>query len=246
VIALRAVSVFNLTRIFTVIHRSIRFRVKSVIAFSLIKRLMQQTPVVKFDYCTAISISQTLSSRLSVSLSVRLSVLCSGRTCQKVAEAQIFYRRCLLTFITINFVYCLKRVHDWMASNRLKLSWLGTRHQINKTLPRTLTLRNGTVLKFSTDVSNIGVYNRQSAHYGRPQRMPRTCAKGSCHWTKTLVQALITYRLDYCTSLLYDVSNNPLQKTQFVHVQLLERGDTNILLQTCKSCTGFMYVESTS
>jgi len=62
------------------------------------------------------------------------------------------------------FASCLEHVRDWMASNRLKLNedktqiiWLGTRHQLNKTLPQTLTLRNGTVLQFSTAVKNIGV-----------------------------------------------------------------------------------------
>ena len=51
-----------------------------------------------------------------------------------------------------------------MASSRLKLNedktqiiWLGTRNQLNKTLPQTLTLRNGTVLQFSTAVKNLGV-----------------------------------------------------------------------------------------
>jgi len=51
------------------------------------------------------------------------------------------------------FAGCLERVRGWMASNRLKLNedktqiiWLGTRHQLNKTLPQTLTLRNGTIL----------------------------------------------------------------------------------------------------
>ena len=59
------------------------------------------------------------------------------------------------------FASCLERVRDWMASNRLKLNedktqiiWLGTRHQLNKTLPQTLTLWNGTVLQFSCFCSN--------------------------------------------------------------------------------------------
>jgi len=62
------------------------------------------------------------------------------------------------------FAGCFERVRDWMASNRLKLNedkmqiiWLGTRHQLNKTVPQTLTLRNGTVLQFSTAVNNLGV-----------------------------------------------------------------------------------------
>ena len=51
-----------------------------------------------------------------------------------------------------------------MASNRLKLNedktqiiWLGTWHELNKTLPQTLTLLNGTVLLFSTAVKNLGI-----------------------------------------------------------------------------------------
>jgi len=62
------------------------------------------------------------------------------------------------------FAGCLEGVRDWMASNRLKLNedktqiiWLGTRHQLNKTLPQTLTLRNGTVLQFSTAVKSLGI-----------------------------------------------------------------------------------------
>ena len=53
------------------------------------------------------------------------------------------------------FVCCLERVRDWLASNLLKLSedkthiiWLGTRNQLSKTLPQSLTLRNGTILQF--------------------------------------------------------------------------------------------------
>jgi len=62
------------------------------------------------------------------------------------------------------FAGCLERIRDWMASNRLKLNedktqiiWLGTWHELNETLPQTLTLRNGTLLQFSTAVKNLGV-----------------------------------------------------------------------------------------
>ena len=65
---------------------------------------------------------------------------------------------------TERFVYCLERIRDWMASNRLKLNedktqiiWLGTRNQLSKSLPQTVTLRNGTVLQFPTAVKNLGV-----------------------------------------------------------------------------------------
>jgi len=62
------------------------------------------------------------------------------------------------------FAGCIERIRDWMASNRLKLNedktqiiWLGTWHELNKTLPQTLTLLNGTVLLFSTAVKNLGI-----------------------------------------------------------------------------------------
>jgi len=63
---------------------------------------------------------------------------------------------------TERFICCLERVRDWMASNRLKLnedktqmSWLGTRNQLSKSLPQTVTLWNGTVCQFSTAVKNL-------------------------------------------------------------------------------------------
>jgi len=51
------------------------------------------------------------------------------------------------------FVCCLERVRDWTASNRLKLNedktqivWLGTWNQLSKSLPQSLTLRNGSTV----------------------------------------------------------------------------------------------------
>jgi len=62
------------------------------------------------------------------------------------------------------FLRCVEHVRDWMARNRLKLNedktqiiWLCRRQQLNKNLPQTLTLRNGTVLQFATTDTNLGV-----------------------------------------------------------------------------------------
>ena len=62
------------------------------------------------------------------------------------------------------FICCIERVRNWMARNRLKLNedktqimWLGTRQQLNKNLPQTLTLQNSAVLRFSTTVNNLSV-----------------------------------------------------------------------------------------
>ena len=63
------------------------------------------------------------------------------------------------------FIFCVERVRDWMGSNCLKLNedktqviWLGTRQQLDKNLPQTLTLRNGTLLQFLTVVNNLGIH----------------------------------------------------------------------------------------
>ena len=54
-----------------------------------------------------------------------------------------------VTFVIIECLTC--RRSTVQAFN------IGTRHQLNKTLPQTLTLRNGTLLQFSTAVKNLGV-----------------------------------------------------------------------------------------
>ena len=58
---------------------------------------------------------------------------------------------------------CIVRIHDWMASNRLKLNedktqviWLGTRQQLSKLTENRLTLPNATV-QFSTVVNDLDV-----------------------------------------------------------------------------------------
>ena len=114
------------------------------------------------------------------------------------------------------FAGCLERIRAWMASNRLKLNedktqiiWLGTRHQLNKTLPQTLTLRNGTVLQFSTAVKNLGVLI--DSQLTMADHIAAVCRSGffSAATTqvdqivavKTLVHAFISSRLDYCNQL---------------------------------------------
>ena len=131
------------------------------------------------------------------------------------------------------FVCCVERVRDWMGSNRLKLNedktqviWLGTRQQLNKNLPQTLTLRNGTVLQFSTVVNNLGVHldsqltmadhiavvTRSGFLQLRQLRSVRQSLTPAA--TKTLIHAFISSRLDYCNQLLVGVSARLLDKLQ--------------------------------
>ena len=44
-----------------------------------------------------------------------------------------------------------------LNEDKTQIIWLGTWHQLNKTLPQTLTLQNGTVLQFSIAVKNLGI-----------------------------------------------------------------------------------------
>jgi len=131
------------------------------------------------------------------------------------------------------FAGCLERVRDWMASNRLKLHedktqiiWLGTRHQLNKTLSQTLTLRNGTVVQFSTAVKNLGILI--DSHLTMADHIAAVCRSGFFQLRqlrsirqslmpaaiKTLVHAFISSRLDYCNQLFVGVSGRLLYKLQ--------------------------------
>jgi len=131
------------------------------------------------------------------------------------------------------FAGCLERVRDWMASNRLKLNedktqitWLGTRHQLNKTLSQTLTLRNATVLQFSTAIKNLGVL--VDSQLTMADHIAAVCRSGFFQLrqlrsitqsltpaaVKTLVYAFISSRLDYCNQLFVGVTGRLLGKLQ--------------------------------
>ena len=131
------------------------------------------------------------------------------------------------------FAGCLERVRDWMASNRLKLNedktqiiWLGTWHQLNKTLPQTLTLQNGTVLQFSIAVKNLGILI--NSQLTKVDHIAAICRSGFFQLrqlrsirqsltpaaVKTLVPAFISSRLDYCNQLFVGVTGRLLDKLQ--------------------------------
>jgi len=120
-----------------------------------------------------------------------------------------------------------------MASNSLKLNedkthiiWLGTRNQLSKSLPQSLTLWNGTVLQFSTAVKNLGILidsqltmadhiaaAGQSGFFQlRQLRLIRQSMTPVA--VKMLVHAFISSRLDYCNQLFVGVSGRLLDKLQ--------------------------------
>jgi len=128
------------------------------------------------------------------------------------------------------------RLLHWMCSredgsNCLKLNedktriiWLGTWHQLNKTLPQTLTLQNSTVLQFSTAVKNLGVLI--DSQLTMADHIAAACQSGffqlrqlrsirqslTLAAVKTLVPAFISSRLDYCNQLFVSVTGRLLDK----------------------------------
>jgi len=99
-------------------------------------------------------------------------------------------------------------------------------HQLNKTLPQTLTLRNGTVLQFSTAVKNLGVLIDNQLTMA--DHIAAVCQSGFFQLrqlrsirqsltpvaVKTLVHAFISSRLDYCNQLFVGVTGRLLDKLQ--------------------------------
>jgi len=107
---------------------------------------------------------------------------------------------------------------------RTKHRWLGSRHQRNKNLPQTLTLRNGTVLQFSTAGSNLTMADhiaavcRSSFFYLRQLRCIRQSSTPAA--TKTLVNAFVSSRLDYCNQLFVGIRGR-LQSIQNASARLV-------------------------
>src|SRR5664279_2705787 len=134
----------------------------------------------------------------------------------------------------VKFTDCFDQVNQWMTSNRLKLNtektqvvWIGTRQQLEKFNIREIQLSTSTVL-FSSAVSNLGVTvdNRltMSDHIASlcrsctfQLRQIRTIRQSiTTDAARTLVQAFVSSRLDYCNSLLYGAADYQLQRLQLI------------------------------
>ena len=132
------------------------------------------------------------------------------------------------------FVSCTERIESWMSSNRLKMNadktqviWIGSRQQLAKVDIKEFQLLSANIL-FSTTVSNLGVHlDSQLTMQDHVAAMCRSCFFQSRQlrtiWSslttdaaKTLAQAFVGGRLDYCNSLLYGVSGELLRRLQSV------------------------------
>ena len=131
---------------------------------------------------------------------------------------------------------CLKDIVQWSSQRRLKLNptkteliWLDRAHAIQK-LPQQPRLRmNSNEVSSSSSVRNLGliidsgltlathvsIIARNCSYQLRRKRQGKKCLDESS--VKTLVQALVLSRLDYCNSILAnlpDVTPAPLVRVQ--------------------------------
>ena len=132
------------------------------------------------------------------------------------------------------FVSCTERIESWMSSNKLKMNadktqviWIGSRQQLAKVNIKEFQLLSANIL-FSTTVSNLGVHlDSQLPMQDHVAAMCCLCffqlrqlrtirSSLTTDAAKTLAQAFVGGRLDYCNSLLYGVSGELLRRLQSV------------------------------
>ena len=139
---------------------------------------------------------------------------------------------------------CIEEINEWMTSNRLKLNtdktqfiWLGTRQQLAKVHCHTITLR-GTTINILTEVTCLGVVIDQEMKFASHIKR----LSGRCFYqlrqlrsirrslnissTKTLVNAFVASRVDYCNSVFSGtgaVHLRPIQSVINVAARLVVR-----------------------
>ena len=135
----------------------------------------------------------------------------------------------------------------WMRSNRLKMNtdktqliWIGTRQQLSKVDINEIELQLDTV-SFSTSVSDLGVIlDNQLKMTNHVAALCRSCffqlrqirsirRSLTSDARKTLVNAFVMSRLDYCNSLCQGINEGLLNKLQ--HVQ---NADARLVTDTRK------------
>ena len=137
---------------------------------------------------------------------------------------------------------CIRAVRAWMVVDKFKLNegkmefmLIGTRQQLSKVRTDSLLVA-GTVVSSVSEARNLGVWFDSKFQF--QTHINKTCQSAfyyiynirrirkflSFEAAKTLVQALVISRLDYCNSVLYDIPaihTNKLQRVQNVAVRLL-------------------------
>jgi len=139
-----------------------------------------------------------------------------------------------LTRSNVSPAACLVNVEDWMSTSRLRLNstktqvmWLGSKHQLSKITNRDVTIISSTAHAVDTS-RDLGVMVdsrltmadqvdaiSRGAYYQLRQLRSVTRSL-SPKAAKTVVQAFITSRLDYCNSLLYGITDSLFRRLQSV------------------------------
>jgi len=129
---------------------------------------------------------------------------------------------------------CVSDVCDWMSLSRLRLNtsktqaiWLGYKNQIDRIIIRSVPVLSSSV-SVVDNVRDLGVVIDgrltmsdhvtalcRSGYYQLRQLRPVTRALPEAA-VKTLVQAFISGRLDYCNALLYGITDNLFRRLQSV------------------------------
>ena len=135
---------------------------------------------------------------------------------------------------------CIQDVQIWMRTNLLRLNddkteflIIGTPQQLVKV--RTTSIKIGTdQIQCSESARNLGYFydstmkscnhiNKLSSMlYITIKRISRIRYTIDLDTTKTLVQALVTMKLDYCNSLMLGTPGHNISKLQHIQMQLLE------------------------
>ena len=114
-----------------------------------------------------------------------------------------------------------------MNADKTQVIWIGSRQQLAKVDIKEFQLLSANIL-FSTTVSNLGVHlDSQLNMQDHVAAMCRSCflqlrqlrtirSSLTTDTAKTLAQAFVGGRLDYCNSLLYGVSWELLQRLQSI------------------------------
>ena len=132
------------------------------------------------------------------------------------------------------FTVCVEQICDWMGRNRLKMNadktqliWTGTRQQLEKFSISSIHLLQANV-PLSTSVLDLGVHiDSQLTMSEHVAALRRSCffqlrqlravrPSLTVDAAKTLVQAFISSRIDYCNSLLYGVAEGLVAKLQAI------------------------------
>lgn len=132
------------------------------------------------------------------------------------------------------FTTCVADVNAWLTASRLRLNasktvlmWLGSSQQLDKVTCKDVQLL-GTRVPISDSARDLGIIIDRElsldghvtavcrAGYNQLRQLRPVVRSLSVHATKTLVQAFISCRLDYCNSLLYDINDGLLSRLQSV------------------------------